>query len=104
MRRLADEVRAGVNEAMRSLRADLASAARDAKRSKRPVDYQYDARQTANAAAREAEAILNEFRQQLRTDLRSQAARGGLPESVIPQLRLELARVRASILETISRT
>ncbi len=102
VRRLADEVRAGVNEAMRSLRADLASAARDATRSKRPVDIQYDARQTANAAAREAEAILNEFRQQMRTDLRSQAARGGLPESVIPQLRLELARVRASILEQLT--
>ncbi len=102
VRRLADEVRAGVNEAMRSLRADLASAARDAKRSKRPVDVQFDARQAANAAVREAEAILNEFRQQLRTDLRSQAARGGLPESVIPQLRLELARVRASILERLT--
>jgi DNA-binding PadR family transcriptional regulator len=102
VRRLADEVRAGVNEAMRSLRADLASAARDAKRSKRPVDVQYDARQTSNAAAREAEAILNEFRQQLRTDLRSQAARGGLPESVIPQLRAELARVRANILEQLT--
>jgi len=102
VRRLADEVRAGVNEAMRSLRADLASAARDAKRGRRPVDVQYDARQTANAAAREAEAILNEFRQQMRTDLRSQAARGGLPESIIPQLRLELARVRASILEMLT--
>ncbi|WP_426516516.1 helix-turn-helix transcriptional regulator [Diaminobutyricibacter sp. McL0618] len=102
VRRLADEVRAGVNEAMRSLRADLASAARDAKRSKRPVDVQFDARQAANAAVREAEAILNEFRQQLRTDLRSRAARGGLPESVIPQLRLELARVRASILERLT--
>ena len=102
VRRLADEVRAGVNEAMRSLRADLASAARDAKRGRRPVDVQYDARQTANAAAREAEAILNEFRQQMRTDLRSQAARGGLPESIIPQLRLELARVRTSILEMLT--
>ena len=102
VRRLADEVRAGVNEAMRSLRADLASAARDAKRGRRPADVQYDARQTANAAAREAEAILNEFRQQMRTDLRSQAARGGLPESIIPQLRLELARVRTSILEMLT--
>ncbi|NEN04851.1 PadR family transcriptional regulator [Diaminobutyricibacter tongyongensis] len=102
VRRLADEVRAGVNEAMKSLRADLASAARDAKRSMRPVDIQSDARQAANAATREAEAILNEFRQQLRTDLRSQAARGGLPESIIPQLRLELARVRTAILEQLT--
>ena len=103
VRRLADEVRAGVNEAMKSLRADLASAARDAKRSIRQVDVPFDARQAANAATREAEAILNEFRQQLRTDLRSQAARGGLPESIIPQLRLELARVRTTILEQLTR-
>ncbi|HEY2557614.1 MAG TPA: PadR family transcriptional regulator, partial [Diaminobutyricibacter sp.] len=75
---------------------------RDAKRGRRPVDVQYDARQTVNAAVRESEALLNEFRQQMRTDLRSQAARGGLPESVIPQLRLELARVRASILERLT--
>lgn len=103
VRRLADEVRAGVNEAMRSLRADLASAAREAKRGVRPVDIQYDQRQNANAAAREAEAVLNEFRQQVRTDLRSQAARGGVPDSLIPQLKLELARVRATILETLAR-
>ena len=103
VRRLADEVRAGVNEAMKSLRADLASAARDAKRSIRQADIPFDARQAANAATREAEAILNEFRQQLRTDLRSQAARGGLPESIIPQLRLELARVRTTILEQLTR-
>ena len=105
VRRLADEVRAGVNEAMRSLRADLASAAREAKRAPR-FDVQgetRDARQAGNAAAREAEAVLNDFRQQLRTDLRSQAARGGLSDEVVPQLKLELARVRASILETISR-
>ena len=103
VRRLADEVRAGVNEAMRSLRAELASAARDTRRETRQVDVVYDARQSANAAAREAEAVLNEFRQQMRTDLRSQAARGGVPESLIPQLRLELARVRTTILEALSR-
>jgi DNA-binding PadR family transcriptional regulator len=106
VRRLADEVRAGVNEAMKSLRADLASAARDAKRAAPRVDVHQeyrDARQAANATTREAEAVLNEFRQQMRTDLRSQAARGTLPSDVIPQLKLELARVRASILEALNR-
>ncbi|GAB3575216.1 hypothetical protein GCM10027406_06400 [Leifsonia lichenia] len=115
VRRLADEVRAGVNDAMRSLRADLASAAREASRSPRvdvrdirdtardARDAGRDARQAANAAAREAEAVLNDFRQQLRTDFRSQAARGVLPDGVVPQLRSELARVRASVLEAFSR-
>jgi DNA-binding PadR family transcriptional regulator len=115
VRRLADEVRAGVNDAMRSLRADLASAAREASRSPRvdvrdirdsardARDAGRDARQAANAAAREAEAVLNDFRQQLRTDFRSQAARGVLPDGVVPQLKSELARVRASVLEAFSR-
>jgi len=109
VRRLADEVRAGVNEAMRSLRADLASAARDASRGPRidvrqeARDAGRDARQAANAAARDAEAALNEFRQQLRTDFRSQAARGDIPDGVVPQLKSELARVRASVLEALGR-
>jgi DNA-binding PadR family transcriptional regulator len=106
VRRLADEVRAGVNAAMRSLRADLASAARETRGGGPRVDAVQDApdtRQNANAAVREAEAALNEFRQQLRTDLRSQAARGWLSDDVVPQLKLELARVRASVLEAINR-
>ena len=102
VRRLADEVRAGVNEAMKSLRADLASAARDSRRQTRPVDMHVTARQTSNAAVREAELVLNEFRQQLRTDLRSQAARDGLSDTVVLQLRHELAQVRANILATLA--
>lgn len=109
VRRLADEVRAGVNEAMRSLRADLASAAREARNGPRidirseARDAGRDARQAASAAAREAEAVLNEFRQQVRTDLRSHAARGSMPEGLVPQLKSDLARVRASVLEALAR-
>jgi DNA-binding PadR family transcriptional regulator len=106
VRRLADEVRAGVSEAMRSLRADLASAARETRRGAPHVTIDQDlrdARQTSNAAVREAEAALTEFRQQLRTDLRTQAARGRLSDDIVPQLKLELARVRASVLEALNR-
>ncbi|WP_285115304.1 PadR family transcriptional regulator [Leifsonia sp. fls2-241-R2A-40a] len=110
VRRLADEVRAGVDDAMRTLRAELASAAREAKRGATRVDPRQqardagrDARATANAAAREAEAVLNEFRQQLRTDLRHQAARGILSADVVPLLTDELARVRRVVVEAISR-
>ncbi|KQR53437.1 PadR family transcriptional regulator [Leifsonia sp. Leaf336] len=110
VRRLADEVRAGVNDAMRTLRAELASAAREAKRDATRVDPRQeardasrDARSAANAAAREAEVAINDFRQQLRTDLRSQAARGALPANVVPLLKEELTRVRRTIAEAIGR-
>jgi DNA-binding PadR family transcriptional regulator len=110
VRRLADEVRAGVNDAMRTLRAELASAAREAKHDATRVDPRQeardagrDARAAANAAAREAEVAINDFRQQLRTDLRSQAARGALPANVVPLLKEELTRVRRTITEAIGR-
>lgn len=110
VRRLADEVRAGVDDAMRTLRAELASAAREAKRNASRVDPRQqardagrDARAAGTAAVREAEAALNEFRQQLRTDLRSEAARGTLPESVVPLLKTELDRVRRAVVEAIGR-
>lgn len=110
VRRLADEVRAGVNDAMRTLRAELASAAREAKRNASRVDPRQeardagrDARAAGSAAAREADAVLNEFRQQLRTDLRYQAARGTLPADVVPLLKGELDRVRRVVTEALSR-
>jgi DNA-binding PadR family transcriptional regulator len=114
VRRLADEVRAGVNDAMRTLRAELASAAREAKRNASRVDPRQEARDAArdagrdarmagNAAVREAEAALNEFRQELRTDLRSQAARGALPADVVPLLKGELDRVRRAVAEALAR-
>lgn len=107
VRRLADEVRAGVNSAMKSLRADLASAARDARQSTREAGpaaggRQTDARQGSNAAIRDAELVLNEFRQQMRTDLRTHAARGTVTTEAVASLRAELAQVRADILASLA--
>ena len=109
VRRLADEVRAGVNDAMRTLRAELASAAREAKRNASRVDPRQegrdadrDARMAGNAAVRDAEAALNEFRQELRTDLRSYAARGALPDDAVPFLKGELDRVRRAVAEALA--
>ncbi|MCX7522985.1 PadR family transcriptional regulator [Microbacterium sp. STN6] len=120
VRRLADEVRAGVNEAMKSLRAELASAARDAKRDAkrgdRPGSAGFesgsgpttgpraggDPRTASRLALHEADLLLNEFRQQVRSDLREQAARAELPASVVSQLRHQLAQVRADVLGTIA--
>ncbi|MEO8906701.1 MAG: PadR family transcriptional regulator [Microbacteriaceae bacterium] len=105
VRRLADEVRAGVNQAMKSLRADLASAARETRReSKRPNSTATpppDARSDSRFAAREAELIINEFRQQLRADLRTQAARGTLSSETVAQLRTRLDEVRSDIFTSL---
>jgi DNA-binding PadR family transcriptional regulator len=110
VRRLADGVRAEVNDAMRSLRAELASAAREAKvaatsasasgasaaggTTKLHID--------SNRAVHEADLVLNEFRQQLRTDLRTQAHRGRLSAESVSLLKESLARVRADVLASFA--
>lgn len=107
VRRLADGVRAEVNDAMRSLRAELASAAREAKRaatsttagtasSTDPADLE------SRRAVHEADLVLNEFRQQLRTDLRTHAHRGSVSGDSVNLLKARLAQVRADVLATLA--
>lgn len=110
VRRLADEVRAGVDDAMRTLRAELASAARSSKPGAGRSDAHHEvgdaareARNAANAAVREADAALTQFRQDLRTELRSRAASGMLPDDVVPLLRRELGQVRRTVTEALRR-
>jgi DNA-binding PadR family transcriptional regulator len=113
VRRLAEEVRAGVDDAMRTLRAELASAAREGRREGTRVDPRAqaratareagrDARAAAGAAVRDADLALNDFRQQLRTELRLQASRGTLPDDVVTLLKDELVRVRRAVLEALA--
>ena len=106
VRRLADEVRAGVNRAMKSLRADLASAAREAtqeaKRAGRTSYARSEPRDDSRFALREAELVLNEFRQQVRADLRSHAARGSISDAAVAELRRQLAQVRADVLARLA--
>ena len=103
VRRLADEVRTGVTEAMKSLRADLAAAARQ--KPAEPTKSTADARPTgdSNLALREADMVLNEFRQQMRADLRTQAYRSTMPSETVPELRRQLDLVRASIRDSLRR-
>ncbi|WP_022883505.1 PadR family transcriptional regulator [Glaciibacter superstes] len=107
VRRLADEVRSGVNAAMKSLRADLASAARQAKSESKRGSTSQDAgpnlHAESNRAVHEADMVLNEFRQQLRTDLRTHAYRSGVPSDLVPELRRQLADVRTSIRAALDR-
>lgn len=96
VRRLAGDVRASVNDAMRSLRADLAASTAptsDRKEESRDAGPRAAARRDADAA----DALLTGFRADLRAELRAAAARGALPDTVLPLLRERLAETRAAI-------
>jgi len=108
VRRLADEVRHSVNDAMKTLRADLAAAARDARSEARdpgrrertetrPTDWGDDPRVQARMALRDAEAAINEFRQQVRSDLRAQAAHGRLDDGIVATITAGLTSLRQEI-------
>ncbi|MBX9472261.1 PadR family transcriptional regulator [Microcella sp.] len=139
VRRLADEVRASVSDAMSTLRAELAAAARESRDDRNHVvneardaartagatatsaasaagaaatdavrDAVHDAaasmhssptesRSDARAQLQRAEVLLAEFRQDVRTDLRSAVARGSLASSTIDDLESRLSRLRADI-------
>lgn len=138
VRRLADEVRSSVTEAMTTLRAELAAAARDAAGSARASagagatagfgsaagsaagadastgdagdagDAVRDVttslhstitetRSDARAQVQRAEVLLGEFRQDLRTELRTAVARGADIRSAVDDLESRLSRLRADI-------
>ncbi len=100
VRRLADEVRASVNDAMRSLRADLAAAARDARQDARTSpdsEKADDPRVMARMRLHEAEATLQEFRADIRTELRQEVAAGRLPEATVTLLKDRLREVRREV-------
>ncbi|MFD4421176.1 PadR family transcriptional regulator [Agromyces sp. NPDC058484] len=118
VRRLADGVRAEVNDAMRTLRAELASAAREAKRAatRTPASAAGGTGATGAGATggtgaasgesiravHEADLVINEFRQQLRTDLRTRAHHGRVTAESVSLLRARLAQVRADVLATLA--
>ncbi|MEX1079924.1 MAG: PadR family transcriptional regulator [Homoserinimonas sp.] len=99
VRHLADQVRLDVNGAMKSLRADLAVAARDAQQAAR--GEKRAARRTAGVQGRqelqEAELVVNEFRQLLKSELRALVARDELPPGTATRLKEQLDAVRAGV-------
>lgn len=99
VRRLADEVRSSVNVAMRSLRAELAAAAREAKSEARytATTVADNEHMGARAQLQEAEALLAEFRSSVRTDLRMLASRGTLTAETVSALREGLNALRARL-------
>jgi len=106
VRRLADEVRSSVNSAMKTLRADLASAARDARSEAKDAGrtiradaktVQVDSRSQLN----NAEIAINDFRMQLRTELRKKVARGQLTDETVAVLTAGLDELRARVKATL---
>ena len=106
VRRLADDVRTSVNSAMKTLRADLASAARDARNEAK------DAGRTIRADAKpvqvdsrgqlmNAEAAINDFRLQLRAELRKKVAHGQLSDETVAVLTAGLDELRARVTATL---
>ena len=106
VRRLADGVRSSVDEAMRSLRAELASAA--ARESSAPApaaepstDGDGDGPVPERAAAREqvaqADLVIDGFRRRIRADLRGAAARGRLDAATVARLQSGLDALRTEI-------
>lgn len=90
VRLIATEVRQSVQEAMRSLRADLATAAQEERRSasgRSRSEETSDARTSSRENVHRADAAINAFRAQVRTDLRTHVAKGGtLAPSVVTEL------------------
>ena len=114
VRRLANEVRSSVNDAMKTLRADLAAAARDARAEARDAgrtertetrtaEWGDDPRVQARMALRDAEAAINDFRQQLRSDLRAQVAQGRLDREIVGLITTGLTALRREITEALRR-
>ncbi len=105
VRLIANEVRQSVQEAMKSLRADLATATEDdrAAAKNKPRTASEDARLTSREELHRADAIVNAFRARVRTDLRTHVAQGGvLPSSVVTDLEDALDQAARSVTVALS--
>lgn len=103
VRRLAAEVRSSVDHAMKSLRADLAAAARSA-RDEGPAtsaSFADNPRSDSRMQLQLAEAVLTEFRNELRADLRIRMGDGRLDAATVILLKSELSRVRQVVTDSM---
>lgn len=112
VRRLADEVRSSVNDAMRTLRADLAAAAREARTTAREArstfesaaqEFRTDSAPTVTenrGQLQEAEILLADFRSAIRSEFRK-ASVEGLPQASVDLLRTGLDEVRRTVLGSL---
>ncbi len=104
VRLIADEVRGSVREAMRSLKADLAAASAEARGSatSEPRTAENDARTRSREQVHRADALVSEFRANIRSDLRTHVARGGeLAVSVVDELERALGEASRAVTRAI---
>jgi DNA-binding PadR family transcriptional regulator len=107
VRLIANEVRQSVQDAMKTLRADLASAANDerAAAKNRPRSASDDSRVTSREEMHRADAVINAFRARVRTDLRTHVAQGGsLPATVVTDLENALDEAARAVTVGLSTT
>jgi DNA-binding PadR family transcriptional regulator len=99
VRRLANEVRATVGDAMRSLRADLAAASAGATGTTHPTGGSWSGSQErpGRPELRRAEVHLAEFRAQLHADLKAAAATGRLTDDLVRQVAVRLDDLRREL-------
>lgn len=102
VRRLADEVRSSVNDAMRTLKAELAAAAREARTEARDAGRTVrvdPANQGSRNQLQRAEAAINDFRSEMRSELRMTVAKGGaLTDETVAALTAGLEALKRSVL------
>ena len=98
VRLIADEVRGSIREAMKSLRADLAAASREERETTPQRPREDDPRVRSREQTQRLEAPVNEFRANLRGDVRVHVARGGeLASTVVDQVAGELDRIARDV-------
>lgn len=110
IRRLADEVRSSVNEAMKTLKADLAATAREAREPQRDAasatrdepQPNPPAGSESRARLQRADMALQSFRHDVRSDLRDRVAKGELSEESVTLLTSRLEQVRAELIASFT--
>ena len=100
VRRLADDLRADIRSNMRGLRADLAASAEAARSAARPAASRASASRPspdAQVMLKEAEMLLQTFRDDLRVELRRQAVAHPITPVTLETVRTVLDQARISI-------
>ncbi len=101
VRRLADELRADIRTNMKGLRADLAATAEAAKTSARRVPDAGSYSPTNHRLLKEAEMMLQSFRDDLRVELRQYAGRETLSEVTLETVRTVLDQAKKAVRATL---
>lgn len=101
VRDLAAQVRAEVRGAMAGLRADLAAAAQEARAGAAPMPPGHDRRAASRLRRAEAEGLLQQFRDELRAELRRTDAVGEISQLTVDTVRTVLDSARTAIRATL---